>query len=410
MKTEGGRTTPAVHSFHAASQMDPSWLRAVKGVASRGAAVVAAGASAFALASPVADCRSKPAPYLGPGDKERHRVVVIGAGPAGLSVAAQIMRKMGKEKADVVIVDPGDYHYYKPGWTLSGGGIVPVDKSRRPMESVMPKDAQWIKQGACAFDPDRRLVILDGGGEVEYDFLVVAMGMHLDLKPVKGLREALDAGDQGVVTIWSYEDNGKVFEAVRNMREGVALFTQPRVSRGCGGAPQKIMWLAEDWWRTKSLVRDKVHVEFVTGRDKLFPIQKYADALAEIGAEREVSMTYDTELVELDGKRRLATFELPSGERVKRHYDLLHVTPHMGPPPAIRDSQFACKENGFMDVDMHTLEHVRYPGVFALGDCANLPTSKTAAAITAQAPVVVHNLLCSMCVRAPSLKSRGSVL
>ncbi len=36
---------------------------------------------------------------------------------------------------------------------------------------------------------------------------------------------------------------------------------------------------------------------------------------------------------------------------------------------------------GFLDVNKETLQHIRYPNVFGIGDCTNVPTSKTAAAI-----------------------------
>jgi sulfide:quinone oxidoreductase len=44
-------------------------------------------------------------------------------------------------------------------------------------------------------------------------------------------------------------------------------------------------------------------------------------------------------------------------------------------------------------VDKHTLQHSRYAKVFGLGDCTNTPNSKTAAAVRAQAPVLVRNLM-----------------
>ena len=54
-----------------------------------------------------------------------------------------------------------------------------------------------------------------------------------------------------------------------------------------------------------------------------------------------------------------------------------------------------------MEVDRHTLRHVRYPNVFALGDASSLPTSKTGAAIRKQAPVLVENLLAAREGRPP---------
>ena len=41
----------------------------------------------------------------------------------------------------------------------------------------------------------------------------------------------------------------------------------------------------------------------------------------------------------------------------------------------------------------HTLQHIKYPNIFAVGDCAGTPNSKTAAAVRAQAALVVENLL-----------------
>jgi sulfide:quinone oxidoreductase len=73
-------------------------------------------------------------------------------------------------------------------------------------------------------------------------------------------------------------------------------------------------------------------------------------------------------------------------------YDMIHVTPPMAPPAFVRTGPLA-NADGWVDVDKFSLQHVRHPDVFALGDCSNLPTSKTGAAIRKQAPVVVANLL-----------------
>jgi len=65
----------------------------------------------------------------------------------------------------------------------------------------------------------------------------------------------------------------------------------------------------------------------------------------------------------------------------------------MGPLDALKDSPIA-DSAGWVNVDQGTLRHVNpeYGNIFALGDCSSLPTSKTAAAVTAQAPVLTENL------------------
>jgi sulfide:quinone oxidoreductase len=64
----------------------------------------------------------------------------------------------------------------------------------------------------------------------------------------------------------------------------------------------------------------------------------------------------------------------------------------MGAPDFIKNSPLA-GDGGWVPVDMYTTQHTRYPNIFSLGDCSNLPTSKTGAAIRKQAPVTTHNLL-----------------
>jgi NADPH-dependent 2,4-dienoyl-CoA reductase/sulfur reductase-like enzyme len=47
---------------------------------------------------------------------------------------------------------------------------------------------------------------------------------------------------------------------------------------------------------------------------------------------------------------------------------------------------------GWTDVSKETLQHVKYPTIFSLGDASSLPTSKTAAAAASQVGVVTQNL------------------
>jgi sulfide:quinone oxidoreductase len=76
-------------------------------------------------------------------------------------------------------------------------------------------------------------------------------------------------------------------------------------------------------------------------------------------------------------------------------FDMLHLAPPQAAPDFIQQSQLAVQEGptkGWIEVDINTLRHKRYPNVFGLGDAAALPTAKTGAAVRKQAPVVVENL------------------
>ena len=73
---------------------------------------------------------------------------------------------------------------------------------------------------------------------------------------------------------------------------------------------------------------------------------------------------------------------------------MMHVTPPQSAPDWVKASLLSGADDphGYVEVDKHTLQHVRYGNVFALGDAGSTPNSKTGAAIRKQAPVVVANL------------------
>jgi sulfide:quinone oxidoreductase len=52
----------------------------------------------------------------------------------------------------------------------------------------------------------------------------------------------------------------------------------------------------------------------------------------------------------------------------------------MSTPDVLRTSKLV-NETGFVPVNKQTLQHTEYPNIFALGDNANSPNAKTAAAI-----------------------------
>jgi NADPH-dependent 2,4-dienoyl-CoA reductase/sulfur reductase-like enzyme len=87
-----------------------------------------------------------------------------------------------------------------------------------------------------------------------------------------------------------------------------------------------------------------------------------------------------------------AIFTRPDKSQVKKHFDFLHVAPKNKPHAFIADSGIA-NAAGYVDVNDATLQHKSYPNIWSLGDASSLPTSKTVAAITAQAPLLVSNLL-----------------
>jgi sulfide:quinone oxidoreductase len=317
-----------------------------------------------------------------------HHILIVGGGSAGITLAAKLRRAIGGTK--LALVEPSDRHYYQPLWTLAGGGVFDRSRSERPQAGLIPKGATWVRDAVAEFHPHDNYLLTLGGQKICYDFLVVAPGIQIDWDAICGLPESL--GTDGVCSIWSYEQVGKVWDLIREFKGGTAVFTFPATPIKCPGAAQKIMYMADDHFR-KARVRDRSQIIFASAAPSIYSVEKYAKTLRKVVERKGIQTRFRHNLVEIRPQAREAVFEhLDTGETVVLPYDLLHVAPPQSAPDIVKRSPLAA-EGGWVDVDKHTLQHTRWPNVFSLGDASSLPTAKTAAAVRAQAPVLTKNLL-----------------
>ncbi|XP_061891973.1 sulfide:quinone oxidoreductase, mitochondrial-like isoform X2 [Entelurus aequoreus] len=207
---------------------------------------------------------------------------------------------------------------------------------------------------------------------------------------IKGLPEGFDHPKIG--SNYSVETVEKTWAALQNFKEGNAVFSFPDTPVKCPGAPQKIMYLSDAFLR-KTGKRARANIIYNTSLPVLFVVKKYADALWDIVKERDIKVNLRQNLIEVRADKQEAVFENldKPGETTVLQYDMLHVTPPMGPNSVVKGSPLA-DEAGWLDVDKENLQHKKYPNVFGIGDCTNLPTPKTAAAVAAQSAVLHRSI------------------
>lgn len=91
--------------------------------------------SSLRVAAPQLSRRS----YASLASKDGYKVVIVGGGAAGVTVAAKLSSSPGFSGAkDICIVEPSSTHYYQPLWTLVGGGVKSFTESARPEGDVIP--------------------------------------------------------------------------------------------------------------------------------------------------------------------------------------------------------------------------------------------------------------------------------
>uniref|UniRef100_A0A2K5EYB3 Sulfide:quinone oxidoreductase, mitochondrial n=1 Tax=Aotus nancymaae TaxID=37293 RepID=A0A2K5EYB3_AOTNA len=294
----------------------------------------------------------------------------LGGGSGGITMAARMKRKVR--------------HFYQPIWTHGG---------------------RCVKQLSSSGVPQRNCIHTDNGKEVSYRYLIIALGIQLDYEKIKGLPEGFAHPKIG--SNYSVKTVEKTWKALQDFKEGNAIFTFPNTPVKCAGAPQKIMYLSEAYFR-KTGKRSKANIIFNTSLGAIFGVKKYADALQEIIRERNLTVNYKQNLIEVRADKQEAVFENldKPGETQVISYEMLHVTPPMSPPDVLKTSPVA-DAAGWVDVDKETLQHKRYPNVFGIGDCTNLPTSKTAAAVAAQSGILDRTISLIMKNQTPTKKYDG---
>lgn len=345
---------------------------------------------------------------------KHHQILIIGGGTAGITVAAQLLRK--DPTMDVAILEPSEKHYYQPAWTLVGAGAFDLADTVREEKDQIPDNASWIKAYADTIDPEQNVVVTRDGVAISYDYVIVAAGIQLDWDGIPGLKEGI--GTNGICSNYHQDYAEYTYETLQAFKGGNALFTQPATPIKCGGAPQKIMYLSEQYFR-RSGVRDQTNVIFATPGTVIFGVKAFANTLNRIIQERDIHAFFFHKLVEIRPDTKEAVYEIsedPTGcgiiddvthklgmelhgeTKVVIPFDMLHTAPPQSAPDFLKKSPLAVADSpyGWVDVDKHTLQHNRYPNVYALGDAANLPTAKTGAAVRKQAPALVSNLLRTM--------------
>ena len=320
---------------------------------------------------------------------KKYKVVILGAGAGGISTASRLKNAGVK---DILIIDHADKHAYQPAWPLVGSGDENKKDTVKPMKKVIPKGIAYEQQKVKHIQSVERKVHLDNGEYVMYEYLVVALGIQLDFNKIEGLEDTL--GKNGVCTNYLYDYLDYTYKTLKQTNDGNIIVTKPKSVIKGGVSPENSIFTFDEFVHDKK--KDQPHLIFKTGKDTLFPVEKYRAYIEKHLNNKDIEYGLNQELVKVDGKNQRATFkDLVALETYEVPFSMLLVTPPMSAPDVVKQSTLSDAE-GWLDVDPNTLQHVRHLNVFGLGDCTNLPTVKMGAAVRKQVPILVKNLLSQM--------------
>jgi sulfide:quinone oxidoreductase len=121
--------------------------------------------------------------------QKHFEILIIGAGNAGIGLAAQLLIK--KPNLKIGIIEPSEKHFYQPAWTLVGAGTFEIEDTVKEQIDFIPKNTTWIKDRVVTFEPELNQVKTKDGLIITYNYLVVTPGIQLDWNKIKGSFESI---------------------------------------------------------------------------------------------------------------------------------------------------------------------------------------------------------------------------
>ncbi|WP_270584446.1 NAD(P)/FAD-dependent oxidoreductase [Bacillus smithii] len=117
------------------------------------------------------------------------KIVVLGAGYGGLMTVTRLQKMLSQNEAEIVLVNKHDYHYETTWLHEASAGTLHHDRVRYAISNVINRSkVKFVQATVENIKPNENKVILNNG-ELDYDYLVVALGPESETFGIKGLKE-----------------------------------------------------------------------------------------------------------------------------------------------------------------------------------------------------------------------------
>jgi sulfide:quinone oxidoreductase len=287
------------------------------------------------------------------------RILVLGAGFGGLELTTLLTESLG-DSLEITLIDKSEtftFGYSKLDVMFHG---TPVETVRLPYKNFVKPGVRFCRETIVSVDPVAKRVTTEGGS-YEADYLILAMGADYDFAATPGLAEATE-----FYTVAGAERIGKMLPTFAGGHVIIGLCGAPYK---CPPAPCEAALMMHDYL-TKRGIRQKSQITVITPFDiPIPPSPETSRAILAAFVERGITFMPEREVKSVDASRKIATTD----DGQQHPYDLFLGVPVHRAPKVLEDSLLT--EGGWVPVNKYTLE-TRFPGVYAIGDCAKQGTPK----------------------------------
>jgi len=307
----------------------------------------------------------------------RKRIVVLGGGSGGVVAATNLGRELG-DKHEVILIDKRLDHLFMPAFLFVMVGERQPQDISRSLKQLEKHNVRFVQAEVSGIDPDLQQVELHNQ-KIDYDYLIVSLGMQIRPDLIPGFTEAS-------IHPWELDGAVRLRDALASFKEGRIVVGVPLGPYRCPPAPYETQWMLDSYFKKRG-IRDRVEIEYFT-RDPE-PAGERRNPLVWMDDEsrrRNIKQHYEFVVRSIDPQAKVVSglykYSIP--------YDLLIMIPPHRPAQVLFDCGLADTESGIR-VDYETLR-TKWDNVFAIGDCADMPASKSGGVAHQEADILAHNL------------------
>jgi sulfide:quinone oxidoreductase len=309
------------------------------------------------------------------------RVLVLGAGFGGLELSTMLSEALG-DGVEVTLIDRSDSFVFGFSKLDVMFGHESAEAVRLPYAEITKPGVRFLRETVTAIDPGTRSVATDAGTH-ETDVLVIALGADYDYDATPGL---VEAGNE----FYSADGAERLAGIVPDFTSGHAVIGVCGAPFKCPPAPSEAALLLHDQLSERG-VRGECEITFVIPLPTpVPPSPDTSRALEAAFAERDIKFIPGRRISSLDGERGVVVLD----DGAELPYDLfLGVPKHRA--AAVVAASGLLDDEVYVPVDPRTLQ-TRYPGVYAIGDVAQIGVPKAGVFAEGAARIVAASLIADL--------------
>jgi sulfide:quinone oxidoreductase len=313
------------------------------------------------------------------------RLLVLGAGTAGTMVVNKLRPLLASDEWTITVVDQDVGHHYQPGYLFVPFGTTTAAEIVKPIRKFLTDGVDLVLGEIDLVSPDENIVQLTDGTELSYDYLVIATGVSPRPDQTPGMTG--EEWRNSVFDFYTLEGATALGERLRTWDGGRLVVHITEMPIKCPVAPLEFAFLADAFFKDKN-IRNRVEITYVTPLDGAFTKPVASSMLGGMLESRDIALEPDFYIERVDNE----TKTIVSYDERSVPFDLLVTVPlNMGADFVARSGMG--NELNYVPVDRNTFLSPKWDNVFALGDAADLPTSKAGSVAHFSVEIFTENFL-----------------